>query len=200
MESVLTVVFAFALGSIPTASLVSKYLIGADIRALGSENAGALNTYRQVGKPAGLFVLLIDAGKGALAILIGRLLGAPEVVLFVAAFAATIGHNFTPFLKFRGGKGAATVLGISAILLWQITAATVLFGAIVFIVTKHAVWSVTATFVLLNALTIVFQPVGPVVLCLVLSFVIAITHFGRQNSRLMSAIRARDWKSFMKVE
>ena len=200
MESVLTVVFAFALGSIPTASLVSKYLIGADIRALGSENAGALNTYRQVGKPAGLFVLLIDAGKGALAILIGRLLGAPEVVLFVAAFAATIGHNFTPFLKFRGGKGAATVLGISAILLWQITAATVLFGAIVFIVTKHAVWSVTATFVFLNALTIVFQPVGPVVLCLVLSFVIAITHFGRQNSRLMSAIRARDWKSFMKVE
>ena len=139
MESVVTVAIAFLLGSFPTAFLVGKYLMGIDIRSVGNRNVGALNTYRQMGKKAGLFVLVIDAGKGVLAIYAGRLLGAPDFVLFVAAFAATMGHNFSPFLGFRGGKGTAIVLGISAILLWQITAVTILFGAVTFAVTKHLV-------------------------------------------------------------
>jgi glycerol-3-phosphate acyltransferase PlsY len=145
----------------------------------------------------GLAVLLVDAGKGALAIYIGRQLGASEIVLFTAAFAASAGHIFSPFLGFRGGKGAATVLGISAIMLWQITAVTLVVGMVMFILTKHLVWSVTGMFVLLNVLTIASQPVGPVVLCLILSFLIAFTHLARQRPQLFSALKQGDWRRFM---
>ncbi len=113
MDSFLTVAIALALGSLPTAYLLGRWLGGVDIRGQGSRNPGALNAYRQLGKAAGAAVLIVDAGKGALAIYIGRTLGAPDAALYGAAVVATAGHNFSPFLRFRGGKGAATALGIS---------------------------------------------------------------------------------------
>lgn len=200
MESIATIILAYLLGSIPTAYLVARYVRGIDIRRTGNQNVGAINAYRQVGKAAGVLVLVVDAGKGALAVFIGQRLGAPDIVIFAAAFAATLGHNFTPFLKFRGGKGAATVLGISAVLLWPITAVTLGAGVVLFAITRHAVWSLTGMFVLLNALTIALQPIGPVILCLTLSFVIAGTHFFRQHPQLIPAIRQGDWRRFMSID
>lgn len=201
MDTAITVALAFAMGSFPTAYVLGRVLTGADIRRSGSRNPGALNAYRRLGKAAGLMVLLVDAGKGALAVFIGQRLGVPAVTLYVAALAATLGHNFTPFLRFRGGKGAATVLGISAIMLWQITAVTVGVGAVLFAATRHAVWSMTGVFLLLNALTIgTAQPLGLILLCLGLSFIVAGTHFVRQHPELAVALRQRQWRRFMSVE
>ena len=174
---------------------------GIDVRQSGSGNPGALNAYRRVGKLAGLIVLLIDAGKGAVAILIGQRLGAPDFALYVAALTATLGHNFTPFLGFLGGKGGAVVLGVGAIMLWQITAISVGAGALMLALTRRAVWSRTGVFVLLNTLTIgTRQSPGQIGLCLGLSFVVGGTHFFRQHPELLPALRQGQWRRFMNIE
>ena len=130
---------------------MGRIAAGIDVRRAGSGNPGALNTYRQLGKRAGIFVLLVDAGKGALAIVLGQRLGVPDITLYVAAFVATIGHNFSPALRFRGGKGAAVVLGVLAVVVWQITVIPRGGGAGIFGVTKNALLSLTIVLVTLNA-------------------------------------------------
>ena len=201
MESIITVALAFLLGSFPTAYVLGRRLKAVDMRTVGSRNPGALNAYRQLGKTAALLILVIDTGKGALAVFAGQRLGVPDTTLYFAAGVATLGHNFSPFLRFRGGKGAATVLGISAIMLWQITAVTIGFGALLFVATRHAVLSLTGVFLLLNALTIgTSQPLGAILLCLALSLVVAGTHVFRRYPQLLPAVRNRQWRSFMDVE
>ena len=189
------------MGSFPTAYLLVRWLEGLDIREHGSRNPGALNTYRRFGVWTGVLVLAVDAGKGALAILVGQLLEVPDGALYLAALLATLGHNFSPFLRFKGGKGAATVLGISAVMLWQITAVTVVFGVVLFALTRHAVWSIAGGFIMLNALTIgTLQPLGQIGLCLALSLVVAGTHLWRQHPQLVPAIRQRQWRRLSSIE
>ena len=201
MESLVVLPLSYLLGSIPTAYLLGRLIRGADIRRLGTENVGALNAYRELGRAVGAVVLVVDTGKGACAIVIGHLLGAPEVTLYVASLLATLGHNFSPFAGFRGGKGGATVLGISAVMLWHLTAASLGVGLIVLAATRHAVWSLTAVFVALNALTIgTGQPLGQIIICLVLSFVVAGTHLLRQRPEIVPAVMRRDWRRLMSIE
>ena len=198
METPITIVIALVLGAVPTAYLVGRALRGIDVRRSGSGNVGALNAYRQLGKPAGL---VLDAAKGAAVILIGQRLGAPDLALYTAGVAAALGHNFSPFLRFRGGKGAAVVLGISAIMLWEITAITVVVGAALFAVTRHAMWSMSGILLLLNVLTIATQqPIGQIGLCLVLSFVVAGTHLIRQRPQILPALRRKQWRRIMTIE
>ncbi len=201
MESLVVLPLSYLLGSIPTAYLLGRLVRDADIRRLGTENVGAMNAYRELGRGIGAIVLVVDTGKGACAIVIGRLLGAPEVTLYVASLLATLGHNFSPFAGFRGGKGGATVLGISAVMLWHLTAASAGVGLIVLALTRHAVWSLTAVFVALNALTIgTGQPIGQIIICLVLSFVVAGTHLLRQRPEIVPAVMRRDWRRLMSIE
>jgi glycerol-3-phosphate acyltransferase PlsY len=201
VETPITIVIALVLGAVPTAYLVGRALRGIDVRRSGSGNVGALNAYRQLGKPAGLAGLVLDAAKGAAVILIGQRLGAPDLALYTAGVAAALGHNFSPFLRFRGGKGAAVVLGISAIMLWEITAITVVVGAALFAVTRHAMWSMSGILLLLNVLTIATQqPIGQIGLCLVLSFVVAGTHLIRQRPQILPALRRKQWRRIMTIE
>ena len=201
MESLVVLPLSYLLGSIPTAYLLGRLVRDADIRRLGTENVGALNAYRELGRRIGAIVLVVDTAKGACAIVIGRLLGAPDVTLYAASLLATLGHNFSPFAGFRGGKGGATVLGISAVMLWHLTAASAGAGLIVLALTRHAVWSLTAVFVALNALTIgTGQPIGQIIICLVLSFVVAGTHLLRQRPEIVPAVMRRDWRRLMSIE
>jgi glycerol-3-phosphate acyltransferase PlsY len=201
LDSFATIAIALALGSVPTAYLLGRWLGGIDIRGRGNRNPGALNAYRQIGKVAGAAVLLVDAGKGALSIYIGQTLGAPDAAVYGAGVMAIVGHNFSPFLRFRGGKGAATALGISAIMLWQVTALSVAAGALLLSLTRHPVWSLTGVFVLLNALTIATsQPAGQIAVCLAISALVAGTHLYRQSDELLPALRQGRWRRFMSTE
>jgi glycerol-3-phosphate acyltransferase PlsY len=103
-------IIAYLLGSIPTALLVGKWLFQVDIRTLGSNNPGATNTIRVLGKKAGIIVLLVDVGKGALATYLPILLHSDLDPLY-AGFIAVIGHCFPIFAGFRGGKAIATTAG-----------------------------------------------------------------------------------------
>lgn len=120
----IAVLVGYLLGSIPTGYVVARAK-GVDIRSAGSGNIGATNVFRILGTPAGILVLLVDAAKGWIAVLIGmRMIWpwiAPDVVtgtaewLGVAAgVAAVLGHNYTFWLGFKGGKGIATSAGVLA--------------------------------------------------------------------------------------
>lgn len=102
----------YLLGSLPTGFLAGKVLKGIDIRQRGSGNTGATNVYRVLGPAPGVVVLLIDIGKGLVPVLlVGRWLGMGSVQI-VAGLGAVLGHMFTPFLRFKGGKGVATGAGV----------------------------------------------------------------------------------------
>jgi glycerol-3-phosphate acyltransferase PlsY len=119
---IVVVVVAYLLGSIPTGFLVAKAR-GIDIRAVGSGNIGATNVFRILGKTAGVFVLLADAAKGWLAVfvvakLVARWLYpaagplARDWFAICAGVAVILGHNYTCWLYFKGGKGIATSAGV----------------------------------------------------------------------------------------
>jgi glycerol-3-phosphate acyltransferase PlsY len=111
MTTLLVIMFAYLCGSIPTGVIIARRL-GIDVRKVGSGNIGATNVARNVGKKAGVFTLLGDAAKGLVPVLIVRALELGETPLACAAVAALLGHLFSPFLHFSGGKGVATGLGV----------------------------------------------------------------------------------------
>ncbi|MDI6735383.1 MAG: glycerol-3-phosphate 1-O-acyltransferase PlsY [bacterium] len=112
MEIVLIIIISYLIGSIPTAYLVGRIFGKVDIRTVGSGNVGASNVFRIVGKTAGISVLIVDILKGFLPVLIVHCLGFDILIGIVAGLGAITGHIWTVFLKFKGGKGVATGLGV----------------------------------------------------------------------------------------
>jgi glycerol-3-phosphate acyltransferase PlsY len=103
---------AYLLGSIPFGILIVKARGGPDVRSTGSGNIGAANVARSAGALAGVATLVLDSGKGYLAVwLAGRVTGSSVRWMMIAAVASVVGHVFPVWLRFRGGKGVATSLG-----------------------------------------------------------------------------------------
>ena len=117
MTITVIILISFFVGSIPTGILVGRYY-GIDPREFGSKNIGATNLNRVLGKKAGLLTLLGDFLKGIVAVQIPLIIGLenPELIMPVTGLFAIFGHCFSPFLKFRGGKGVATSFGVLVIL------------------------------------------------------------------------------------
>ena len=109
---------SYLVGSIPTAYIFGRTLKGIDIRKFGSGNVGATNALRLLGKGPGMLVLALDILKGLLpVVLLGNLIQPrsslnPQIILIILGIACIIGHNWTVFLNFKGGKGIATSLGV----------------------------------------------------------------------------------------
>ena len=131
MNTVAFILLAFLLGSIPTGYLVARAK-GIDIRQHGSGNIGATNVFRTLGKPLGVFVFVIDALKGFAAVWITLHFGGSSAWPgILAAVAVIAGHNYTPWLGFKGGKGIATSAGVLiALMPW----AVLIIAAVWFIV------------------------------------------------------------------
>lgn len=141
----LAAVAGYLLGSIPTGYLAGR-LRGIDIRQVGSGNIGATNVFRILGKPAGIIVLVIDGLKGyaACAWVADLILnwfpahaGEGQALRIVAGLSAILGHNFTCWLKFRGGKGIATSAGVLAALVPGALLIVICIWAIVFALTRY---------------------------------------------------------------
>jgi glycerol-3-phosphate acyltransferase PlsY len=130
MALVLTVLItAFLLGSIPFGFLLYRLATGGDIRRTGSGNIGATNVLRSGGRRLGALTLALDASKGALAVAVA-LHWAPPAAPW-AALVVIVGHMYSPWLSFRGGKGVATALGAFAVLTpWALLAAVVVFALV----------------------------------------------------------------------
>src|SRR5215475_4910310 len=109
----LLIAAAYLLGSIPFGLILAKILGGKDVRKSGSGNIGATNVTRVAGPAAGILTLLLDAAKGAAAVwLTGRFSEQSAATIMLAGIAALVGHCFPVWLKFKGGKGVATALGV----------------------------------------------------------------------------------------
>lgn len=130
-------IFSFLLGSIPFGLVLSKYIAGKDIREMGSGNIGATNVLRSAGKTLGILTLVLDILKGYVVILIVQHLG--DIIninyplnasIFIAGLSVFLGHIFSIFLKFKGGKGVAVSLGVFL----AISPYSALLGIAVFII------------------------------------------------------------------
>lgn len=117
---------SYLLGAVPVGVLVSRRVAGVDVRAHGSGNTGTANVMRVAGWGAGLTVMLSDISKGALPVLAAGWFGLPPLWGAAGALAAVVGHNWSIFLRGRGGKGVATTAG--AILVLAPEAALILYG------------------------------------------------------------------------
>lgn len=138
MVHFLVIVMAYLIGSIPFGYLVVRASQGADVRETGSGGTGATNVSRKAGKAAGLLTLILDAAKGAVAVVLARLALTSnyEMNWFVsgAALAAIVGHCFPIWLRLRGGKGVATAVGVFVVL----APVALVMTAVVFVL---VVWS-----------------------------------------------------------
>ena len=153
-------IVAYALGSIPFGLLIVKARGGPDIRAVGSGNIGAANVSRNAGRFAGILTLLLDAAKGYLAVwLAARWTNGNIRWMMVAAILAVVGHMFTVWLNFQGGKGVATGLGVFLPICWQAVVAAAVLWLIVVVFWRYAsLGSISAAAALPILIYILYAP------------------------------------------
>lgn len=179
---------AFFLGAIPFSWILARLFGGLDIRTVGSGNVGATNVARSLGYGIGVTALLLDAAKGVAAVLLARHLFGAEALTAQAAAGglAVLGHNFTPFLGFRGGKGVATGAGV----LGALSPPVLLICLAVFILTVAftrmvALGSVLASAALPATAWVVGGHRSLVVLSFLLAALVILRHRGNM-SRMLS--------------
>ena len=139
MILLISILAAYLLGSIPFGLLAGRLVKGIDIREHGSKNIGATNVFRTVGKLWGIFVLALDTAKGAAACLIPLALGAEAVSVplkLLLGVTAILGHSFSIWIKFKGGKGVATSLGVFLAVCWAPTLTTFAIWILAFVLTR----------------------------------------------------------------
>ncbi len=143
MELIYTIavgIVSYLIGSINSSILISKAVMGKDIRESGSGNAGATNMLRTMGKKYAVITLVIDILKGVVALLLAKLVinfGAYDVSMYIAGVAVVIGHNFPVFFGFKGGKGVATSLGVILLLDWKIGLITLVIALAIMAISKY---------------------------------------------------------------
>ena len=189
---------AYVLGSIPTGLLLGL-VKGIDIRTRGSGNIGAANVTRELGLRWGAASMFGDALKGALAVLVCRVVGsragfAPDSAVALNALGAAlaiVGHNWSIFLLFRGGKGVATSLGTCLLIHWQIALFCFVLWAVVVVVTRYAsVASILSTIVAAVLGPLFLQPL-PYKLLFILVGVFALIRHHANIRRLIAGTEAK---------
>lgn len=137
-------IVSYLIGSIPASYLVARYWKGIDIRQYGSGNVGTTNVWRNAGPLAGIVALAGDLGKGVLAVMLARYFGDPLLVA-LSGMAALVGHSWSVFLGFKGGKLVATGVGVIAAISLPVGAlAAVIWLAVVVISRTVSVGSIIA--------------------------------------------------------
>ncbi len=186
---------AYLLGSIPSAYILVYMVRGVDIRQVGTRNVGAMNAFDQAGPWGGLLVLLADGGKGVLAALLPGWVGAPDWVVFLTATLALAGHNWPVFLNFRGGKGAAVILGNSLAVLPVLTMIAVGPTVLVILLARNVIIGAGLGFILLNTIIVVTNQCAELIaLCLFLTFVATVTYVVSIWTQIITAIKTRHWR------
>jgi glycerol-3-phosphate acyltransferase PlsY len=170
----------FAIGSIPFSWILARLAGGLDIRTVGSGNVGATNVARSLGYGHGVVALLLDAAKGGAAVLAGRALGSGDPVGLEALLAggmAVVGHGFSPFLGFRGGKGVATGAGVFAMLApWVLLPGAAVFAATVAVTRMVSLASILAAAALPIAAAVEGAGAGVIVLALMVAAFVIFRH------------------------
>lgn len=153
MKTILVIILSYLFGSIPWGLVIGKVFFHKDIRKEGSGNIGGTNAGRILGKPAGIFVILLDALKGYFAMVLAYYL-AKDAIVF-AGLASVIGHCFPVFVHFHGGKAVATTFGfflgiatlVNGHIFWQFIFPVLCFLVILYLTKMVSLSSITAVFI-----------------------------------------------------
>lgn len=175
---------AYLLGSVPFGIVMARLFGLGDLRQIGSGNIGATNVLRTGNRPAAALTLILDAGKGGIAVLIARALFAEDAAQ-VAAFAAFLGHCFPVFLRFQGGKGVATFIGTLLALWWPAGLGACLIWLLVAAVTRYSSLSALVAAVLAPVVVQLTGRPEATVLCVLLATLIVTRH--RENIQRLLA-------------
>ncbi len=199
-ETLTAIFIAYLIGSVPSAVWVGKIFYGIDVREYGSGNAGATNTFRVLGKNAGIPVLLLDVAKGYFALQLASVFesylpGTQQFINFKLSLgiAALLGHIFPIFAGFRGGKGVATLLGI----LLGVHPGAALVCAIVFIITLLltnyvSLSSMLASIVYPFAIMLIFNETIPTVNIFAMSVAVLVLVTHQKNiERLLNGTESK---------
>jgi glycerol-3-phosphate acyltransferase PlsY len=173
----ISIIIAYLLGSISCSILLAKYVKLPDPRDVGSGNAGTINVLRTAGKNKAITVLVGDALKGIIAVLIGRILGQQGIALGLVAFAAVIGHVYPVFFKFRGGKGVATALGSILLLNFWVGIIALIIWGIIAAVFRYASMASLAAIVVSPFLFLIFGYFGYFIPALLIAALIVWKHW-----------------------
>ena len=130
-------IFSYLLGSIPNGLIFGKLIWNKDLRKFGSKNIGATNAWRVIGKSAGIFIFLLDFLKGALSVFIAQTFAGSAWVVMFAGLLAIIGHSFSIYLSFHGGKGVATGLGVIAVMIPKATLIVFFTWLVIVLITRY---------------------------------------------------------------
>ncbi len=180
---------AFLIGSVPTGQIIAGSR-GIDLRKKGSGNIGATNVLRTAGKWPALFTLAGDMAKGAAAVLIGRQFGAGPAMAGIIGLCAIFGHNFSVFLKFRGGKGVATSLGVLGVYSPQTCLFTIIIWLMTALITKYSSLAALVAFGLLPLSITVLDSMEKLPVAFVMTALLFIRH--RDNiSRLVRGLEPK---------
>lgn len=191
---VILIVLGYLIGSIPSAYIAGKLSNGIDIRRRGDGNVGAANAFREIGPAAGMLVMLADILKGAIVVVIA-LTFSTQLVVFLAGFAAVIGHIWPVYLRFKGGRGEATAAGVLVVLLPHEMLILLAVALIPFIITRNTMILGAILFAPLWLVALIFgEPAALIGYSIALPGVVGLTHFVttrrlaweiRRNSKFM---------------
>lgn len=189
MKILLLAVAAFFIGSVPTGVLISRSR-GIDLKQKGSGNIGATNVLRTAGKGPAVITLLGDVLKGAAAMLLARHFGAGVMFEGVIGISSILGHNFSIFMKFKGGKGVATSLGVLSVYSPQTALFTVMLWLLTVLITKYSSLGALVSFGFLPVNMILFDTEEKFPIALIITLMMFIRH--RENmSRLAKGTEPR---------
>jgi glycerol-3-phosphate acyltransferase PlsY len=174
LKIALLIIFAFVLGSIPVGVIIAKTK-GVDLQKVGSGNIGATNVLRSLGKWPAALTLLGDVLKGTIAVALGRYLGTGTFYEGLIGLSAVLGHNFSLFLGFRGGKGVATSLGVFILYSPQTALITFIIWLVVVLTTKYSSLGALVSFGLLP-LIVLFDSNEKLPVALLITTLIVIHH------------------------
>jgi len=179
LPSLALVLLSFLCGSLPFSVWLGKILRGTDVRRFGDGNPGATNAFRAAGAAVGLLVLALDVSKGAAPVGLAYFnLGYQGLAMCLIATAALLGHAFSPFLGFRGGKGLAVALGVwIGLTLWRMSLPALLLVLFWTALLDAAGWAVMLTLAGMLAILLLWVP-DPLLLAVLVgqAVILAWTH------------------------
>jgi len=175
IEMLIAAVAGYLLGSIPFGLVLTRIAGIGDIRAIGSGNIGATNVLRTGKKGLAAATLLLDGGKGAAAALLAGGLLSPDAGL-LAGLAAVIGHNFPIWLKFKGGKGVATSLGVLLATAWPVGIAACATWLLVALVTRYSSLSALLGLILAPAFALLWATPNVMAMAALLALLSILRH------------------------
>ncbi|EJO21359.1 acyl-phosphate glycerol 3-phosphate acyltransferase [Selenomonas sp. FOBRC6] len=185
-DYILAAVIAYLIGSIPSGLILGKLFWHTDLREHGSHNIGATNAWRTLGKGAGIAVFIADSLKGQAGVALGLVLAGTPLAAVLGGLFAIIGHSFSIFLGFHGGKGVATSLGVLTMLMGDVTFIVfVVWFTIVYMTRYVSLGSVVAGFLTPILAALYGYPMEYVLFTVIAAILVIVRH--RENiKRLMN--------------